>query len=82
MREIKFRAWDIGKHIYIPQDLWAVCQTNFKAFGIMLKDWENYREGEYFYELLRRDELGEQLPSCCQALDDIKGKYVTQGVDK
>ena len=39
-------------------------------------------EGEYFYELLRRDELGEQLPSCCQALDDIKGKYVAQGGDK
>ena len=48
-REIKFRAWDKTKNVFIPTDCWAICQTDFKAFGIMIKDWENYREGEYFY---------------------------------
>lgn len=50
MREIKFRAWDKGKKVFIPQDVFAVISTDFKAFGIMIKDWENYKEGEYFYE--------------------------------
>jgi uncharacterized phage protein (TIGR01671 family) len=49
-REIKFRVWDIIKKEFIPNDVWAVCQTDFSAFGIMLKDWEEYREGEYFYK--------------------------------
>jgi uncharacterized phage protein (TIGR01671 family) len=49
MREIKFRAWDINKNVYIPTEYWAVVTTDFGAFGIMLKDWENYKEGEYFY---------------------------------
>lgn len=48
-REIKFKAWDINKKVFIPTGVWAICQTDFKAFGIMLKDWENYKEGEYFY---------------------------------
>jgi len=48
-REIKFRVWDFGKQIFIPTDLWAIIQTDFKAFGIMIKDWENYKESEYFY---------------------------------
>lgn len=50
MREIKFRAWDRHKKCFIPNDVWALVQTDFNAFGIMLKDWENYKEGEYFYE--------------------------------
>ena len=49
-RPIKFRAWDKHYECYIPTDLWAVVTTDFRAFGIMLKDWNNYREGEYFYE--------------------------------
>lgn len=49
MRDIKFRAWDINKKKYIPNECWAVVSTDFGAFGIMIKDWKNYREGEYFY---------------------------------
>ena len=49
-REIKFRAWDKNKKVFIPTDLWAIVSTDFNASGIMLKDWENYKEGEYFYE--------------------------------
>lgn len=49
-RPIKFRAWDKHYECYIPTDLWAVVATDFRAFGIMLKDWNSYREGEYFYE--------------------------------
>lgn len=50
MREIKFKAWDKHKKVFIPNEFWAVVTTDFGAFGIMLKDWENYKEGEYFYE--------------------------------
>lgn len=50
MREHKFRAWDKDKKVFIPQDVFAVVTTDFKAFGIMIRDWENYKEGEYFYE--------------------------------
>ncbi len=49
-RELKFRAWDIFKKVFIPTDVYAIITTDFKAFGIMLKDWEDYKEGEYFYE--------------------------------
>lgn len=49
MRNYKFRAWDINKKVYIPTEYWAVVTTDFGAFGIMLKDWEDYKEGEYFY---------------------------------
>lgn len=50
MREIKFKVWDIGKKVFIPTDVYALLLTGEKGFGIMTKDWENYREGEYFYE--------------------------------
>jgi uncharacterized phage protein (TIGR01671 family) len=49
MRTIKFRAWDKDKKCFIPTEKWAVVSTDFNAFGIMLEDWENYKEGEYFY---------------------------------
>ena len=49
-RQIKFRAWDKHKKVFMPTDVWAVVQTDFNAFGIMLKDWDNYKEGEYFYK--------------------------------
>ena len=50
MREKKFKALDKHKKVFIPNEFWAVVTTDFGAFGIMLKDWENYKEGEYFYE--------------------------------
>ena len=49
MRTIKFRAWDKDKKCFIPTEKWAVVSTDFNAFGIMLEDWENYKQGEYFY---------------------------------
>lgn len=48
-RTIKFRAWDILKEVFIPNDVYAIVTTDFNAFGVMLKDWENYQESEYFY---------------------------------
>ena len=33
-RPIKFRAWDIFKKCFIPNDVWAIVQTGFGAFGI------------------------------------------------
>lgn len=50
MRDIKFKAWDKNKKVFIPNEYWAIISTDFNAFGVMLKDWEDYREGEYFYE--------------------------------
>lgn len=49
-RVIKFRAWDKHKKVYLPNDVWAVITNDFNALGVMIKDWENYREGEYLYE--------------------------------
>ena len=49
-QQIRFRAWDVYKEMFIPTDVWAVICTDFGAIGIMLKDWEDYREGEYFYK--------------------------------
>jgi uncharacterized phage protein (TIGR01671 family) len=48
-REIKFRAWDIGKKVFIPVEYWAVISNSDGATAVMLKDWEDYKEGEYFY---------------------------------
>lgn len=48
-REIKFRVWDINKKVFIPNDVYGIITTDFKAFGVMLKDWEDYKEGEYMY---------------------------------
>ncbi len=50
MREHKYKVWDKHKKVFIPTDVWAIVQTGFNAFGIMLKDWEDYKEGEYFYK--------------------------------
>lgn len=51
MREIKFRVWDKNKKLFIPEDTYAIInRTSFGAFGVMLTDWEDYKEGEYFYD--------------------------------
>ena len=72
MREKKFKAWDKHKKVFIPNDVWAFVTTDFGAFGIMLKDWENYKEGEYFYE--NSQELVEFT-----GLHDRSGKEVFEG---
>lgn len=49
-RQIKFRVWDKAKRVFIPDDVYGITATDFGAFGVMLKDWGDYRQGEYFYE--------------------------------
>lgn len=49
MREIKFRAWDKGKKLFLPVDTFAILPEADQLF-VMLKDFEDYREGEYGYE--------------------------------
>jgi hypothetical protein len=47
----KFKVWDKQKHVFIPDDVYAIFNENiFGAFGMMIKDWEDYREGKFFYD--------------------------------
>lgn len=49
MNRHNFKVWDINKKVFIPNDVYAILPSSDDCFGVMLKDWEDYREGEYFY---------------------------------
>lgn len=50
-KETKFRAWDKDKKIFLPQDSFAVLTNHCSgALFVMLKDFENYKEGEFGYQ--------------------------------
>lgn len=48
VREIKVRVWDKNKKLFLPEDSIAVLSGQGQLF-VMIKDFENYREGEYGY---------------------------------
>src|SRR5438128_6703414 len=53
-RQIKVRVWDKAKRVFIPNDVYAIISSTefnaFNPFGIMLKDWENYKKGQYLFD--------------------------------
>lgn len=50
-RENLFRIWDMAENCYLPEDVYCILnKTEFSAFGKMIKDWRDYRGGEYFYD--------------------------------
>lgn len=62
MTKLKFRVWDISHKMFLPIEIYDIhTRTDFGSFGVIRKDWLDYKKGEYLYDNSQILELSPYL---------------------